>query len=582
MGIRARASALFLVLGVAPLAVSYGLLLPSYGQEVRESEEQLQLATLVEVSRLVEHRWDGVRHDAYAIATAVAHAAQVEDADASEAVIRAALIASPWIEAVRFEVPAARVDTTLTQEGAATDDVPSSTAAQRKEAKSVTVSYAPVDDVRSSLVVSVPDVRPDGAPSAAAGWITVPLYLKPFTALAEEALHRRSFGDETRLIVVDDERRVLASVGAGLPARGESAATLSIWRSLPSEVGPREQLDLKNEFTSDGVPMVGALHVLPEPGWTVAMWRPESVAMVGYAQARKTAMAIGAGALLLALILGLWASRTVTQPVLALVEAAKRIGQRRWDELPPPRPRSDELGTLGVTIHAMAKELQMGEAELAKEVRLRTDLSRFMSQEVVEGIVAGSLSLELGGERRPVTVLFADMVAFTAAAENAAPEEVVAMLNELFSVLTEVVFRHGGTVDKFIGDCLMAIWGAPVGDEDHALHALEAAEDMMRFLEAGRGQWREDFGVEMRLAIGINSGDAIVGNVGSRERMEYTVIGDVVNVAARLETIAAPDQVLLSAKTLHAAGEGFEVRRLGERKLTGRSEGVEIYELVAL
>ena len=101
------------------------------------------------------------------------------------------------------------------------------------------------------------------------------------------------------------------------------------------------------------------------------------------------------------------------------------------------------------------------------------------------------------------------------------------------------MFRHGGTVDKFIGDCIMAVWGAPSAQDDHAARALAAAEDMMRFLETANEGWQEKYDVEIRLGIGVNSGEAIVGNVGSDKRMEYTVIGDVVNVAARLEAIAA-------------------------------------------
>lgn len=576
MGIRGRALVLFLLLGVLPLGLSVGLLLPSYGRAVRESEDQLQLATVAELAGTLERRWSGVREDADAIAAAVAHAALLEEPKAAEALVQSALVARPRVDVARLEIPSAKVDTVLAKEGAATEGTPHSTPEQRERALSGPVAV-PVDGTRGALVVAVPKLQDDGAQ----GWLTVPLYLRPLSDAATEALAVRNFGDATRLLVVDAERRVVVAVGSGLPAQGTSASSLPVWASLPVQ-GNQAGLAIKNEFTADGLEMVGAVHVLPEQGWTVAMWRPKSVAMAGYTATRRTVVAIASGALLLALVLGLWASRAVTRPVLALVERARRIGQRRWGDLPPPAPRNDELGSLDVAMHKMAEDLQAGEAELEKEVRLRSDLSRFVSQEVVEGIVQGDLSLELGGERRAVTVLFADMVAFTAAAESAPPERVVAMLNELFSVLTEVVFRHGGTVDKFIGDCIMAIWGAPVATEDHALKALEAAEDMMRFLEAGRGRWREEYGIEMRLAIGINSGEAIVGNVGSRERMEYTVIGDVVNVAARLETIAAPDQVLLTAATLDEAGEDFDVRRLGERSLTGRSEGVEIYELVAL
>jgi adenylate cyclase len=228
----------------------------------------------------------------------------------------------------------------------------------------------------------------------------------------------------------------------------------------------------------------------------------------------------------------------------------------------------------------MAKSLEAGEVEIQRQTRLRGDLSRFMSKELVEAIVKGEHDLSLGGERRQITVLFADVVAFTPLSESRPPEQVVAMLNELFSVLTEVVFRHGGTVDKFIGDCIMAVWGAPVAQPDHADRALAAAEDMMHFLEVAAAEWRKKYDVEVRLGVGVNSGEAIVGNVGSDKRMEYTVIGDVVNVAARLEGLAAPNQVLVAEGAAKLATDRFELTPVGERNLTGRARSVSVFELV--
>src|SRR5262249_39207141 len=159
------------------------------------------------------------------------------------------------------------------------------------------------------------------------------------------------------------------------------------------------------------------------------------------------------------------------------------VGLRKWPDIKASTGRADELGKLEGAIDDMAKSLEAGEAEIERQTKLRGDLSRFMSKDLVDAIVRGEHDPALGGERRPATVLFADVVAFTPLSESRPPEQVVAMLNELFSVLTEVVFRHGGTVDKFVGDCIMAVWGAAVSQPDHADRALAAAEDMMHFLE---------------------------------------------------------------------------------------------------
>jgi adenylate cyclase len=187
--------------------------------------------------------------------------------------------------------------------------------------------------------------------------------------------------------------------------------------------------------------------------------------------------------------------------------------------------------------------------------------------------------VSLGGERREITVMFADVVGFTPLAERQRAQDVVTMLNELFTILTEIVFRHGGTVDKFVGDCVMAMWGAPQPQADHAARAVAAAEDMQAWLEAGNESWRERFGFEIELAIGINSGEAVVGNFGSEKRMDYTAIGDTVNVAARLESIARPGQILVTAATRNAVGDRATFVALGARGVIGRSQQLELFEV---
>jgi class 3 adenylate cyclase len=230
----------------------------------------------------------------------------------------------------------------------------------------------------------------------------------------------------------------------------------------------------------------------------------------------------------------------------------------------------------------MADELQRSDAELARRARAQADLSRFLPEAVAEAVASGFHHVALGGERREISVLFADVVAFTRFAEEAPPERVSAFLNELFTILTEVIFRHGGTVDKFLGDSVMAVFGAPTPQDDHAQRALLAAEDMHRFVSASAPAWRESYGIDVQLAIGVNSGEAVVGNLGSESRMEYTAIGDTVNVAARLESVARPGQTLLTeAVTRRCDGQGFSFTSLGQHPLRGKSRAVEVFQLDA-
>ncbi len=361
---------------------------------------------------------------------------------------------------------------------------------------------------------------------------------------------------------------------------GDDMSALAVWSLVKSASPEAATAAIAREVAVEGAPSLGMEAAIPGIGWSVAVWRPSDVAFRATNELRDRAV-IAAGVLLvLATLAGVLLSNVITRPILRLVDVVKLVGQRRWGEIKAATGRSDELGRLEGTIDDMAKSLEEGEEEIARQTRLRGDLSRFMSKDLVDAIVRGEHDLALGGKRTPITVLFADVVGFTPLSESRPPEQVVAMLNELFTVLTEVVFRHGGTVDKFMGDCIMAVWGAPVAQPDHADRALAAAEDMMHFLEVAAAEWRKKYDIEIRLGVGVSSGEAIVGNVGSSKRMEYTVIGDIVNVAARLESIAAPDQVLVAEGTQALATDRFELVPVGEKTLSGRAKPVRVFELV--
>lgn len=556
---------------VVPLVAAILLLLPDYGRAVKDSEERYQLIVVSEAASEAERVLAGAHADASSVAEAFSAAAKLEgSAAAGESIISAALSSRQHIDVARVEVPTVKLDQVFAKPGADKSLAPTSTTELRKIVDEEGIAFDIVDDVRGLIVVAIPSVE-------VRGYVTVPVYLRPIRdALAEVVATRDLDPQASRVVVVDGRRRVIAAFGFDRAAAA-SARDLPLWDQLTDN--PRgTSLGLKVETSIDGVPMVAAIHTLGELGWAVASWQPREHAFAEYARVKELLLAIAVGLLAMSLLAGVFAARAVTKPVLSLVEETGVIGRRAWDELSPPLARGDEIGDLSRAVRQMAEDLQIGEAEIAREATLRRDLSRFMSQEVVERVVAGDHSMALGGRRANVTVMFADMVAFTRAAEQMPPEQVVGMLNELFTVLTEAVFRHEGIVDKFIGDCVMGVWGAPVEDPDHAVKALEAAEDMMAFLEAGSEKWRDEYGVEVRLAIGINSGSAIVGNIGSDKRMDYTVVGDVVNVAARLETIAAPNQVLVGAATQSLASD-FDLRLLGDRNLTGRDESVQVYEL---
>ncbi len=380
------------------------------------------------------------------------------------------------------------------------------------------------------------------------------------------------------LYVVDEGLRVVAD-SSGRRAKGLDSAADEQILERSSEQLLAGTLARSGEFvSSNGTPMLASATATKTRTWAVVAQVPQAEAYQSLRRMRGVVIETVVVAIALALLLGLVISRQITAPLGALTNYARALAARRFDANLEVTT-GDELGVLAEVMQSAARDLQAGETALRREVAIRTDLGRYLSEELVDQIVARERAVTLGGERKTVTLLFADVVGFTPLVEQRDAEEVVAMLNELFTILTEIVFRHGGMVDKFIGDCVMAVWGAPTPQDDHAACALAAAEDMLRWLETANTSWRERYGVDVRLAIGVHTGEAVVGNVGSERRMEYTAIGDAVNVAARLETMARPQQILLTAATRDAAGEGFDFVEIGTHQLAGRQEEVELFEL---
>ncbi|MGF1468735.1 MAG: adenylate/guanylate cyclase domain-containing protein [Sandaracinaceae bacterium] len=380
------------------------------------------------------------------------------------------------------------------------------------------------------------------------------------------------------LMLLDDRYRVLAHPDREQAAALASVAGHGILAGLePGAAGPN--VSQAGEYVDeDGTAMLGSLVGLQGRPWLLVAQVPQAVAYASLERMRWIVIGTVAAMVVLALIVGLLFARRISAPLEALTAQARRLAARRFDD--PVRIRTkDELAVLGRAMNRAATDLAASEARIRDEVAIRTDLGRYIPSELVEQIVRREATLELGGRRTPITVLFADVVGFTPLTEQLAPEHVVQILNELFTILTQIVFRHGGTVDKFVGDCVMALWGAPTPHADHAGRALRAAEDMMTWLETGNARWQERHGGTIQLAIGIQTGEAVVGNIGSEKRMEYTAIGDVVNVAARLEAIARPQQILVTEAVKEAAGDGFAYVDADLHRLSGRAEPIHLYEV---
>lgn len=207
---------------------------------------------------------------------------------------------------------------------------------------------------------------------------------------------------------------------------------------------------------------------------------------------------------------------------------------------------------------------------------------RYVSKDVYSQLMADPARAQLGGQRREMTVLFSDMRGFTTLTEQGQPEVIVRTLNEYFTRMVDLVFLHKGTLDKFVGDMVMALFGAPLDDADHADHAVEAALDMVAELGRLNERWRAEGRAELDIGIGINSGSMIAGNIGSEAIMSYTVIGDAVNLGARLESLNKQygTRIIISDATRQQLKRRYVLRPLGDVVVKGKSQAVSIFEVV--
>jgi adenylate cyclase len=214
--------------------------------------------------------------------------------------------------------------------------------------------------------------------------------------------------------------------------------------------------------------------------------------------------------------------------------------------------------------------------------KMKKLFGQYVSKDVYDHLVSNPELARLGGSRREMTVLFSDIRGFTSVSERGEPEEIVRTLNEYFTQMVALVFKHGGTLDKFVGDMVMALFGAPIEDADHADHAVETALDMIVELRRLNEGWKAEGRPELDIGIGINSGPMIAGNIGSDLVMSYTVIGDAVNLASRLESLNKQygTRIIISEGTRERLKGQYVFRPLGDVVVKGKTRPVAIFELL--
>jgi len=327
------------------------------------------------------------------------------------------------------------------------------------------------------------------------------------------------------------------------------------------------------QFRHDGIPYLGSYHCLTSretPNWLIGIILPEADVLARVNQSNREALFIGFLVLAAAFLVSWTISRQVARPLEQLARETEAIGRLQVE----PRP----------VAHSLVREVdRLARATEETKTSLRS-FQKYVPAHLVRQLLASGQEALLGGENRTVTVYFCDLADFTSVAEHLAPADLVRHLSDYFGTFSSQILATGGTVDKYVGDAIMAFWGAPAEHPGSALAACTTALRNQTALQELRGRWQAEGKPLLFARIGIHTGEVLVGNIGSPARLNYTVMGDAVNLANRLEGLNKyyGTQVLVSARTFGEAQPAVLGRPVDWVSAKGKSEAVLIYELLAL
>ncbi|MBI5237184.1 MAG: adenylate/guanylate cyclase domain-containing protein [Deltaproteobacteria bacterium] len=282
---------------------------------------------------------------------------------------------------------------------------------------------------------------------------------------------------------------------------------------------------------------------------------------------------IAAIAVILVPFLSIPLAAGLVRPIFRLFKGTNEIAMGNFDYRIPEKGK-DEMGDLVRSFNRMASELKK------KEI-LKGVFNRYVSRHVADEILKDPERIRLGGERRNVTVFFADIRGFTSLSRSMMPEQTVEILNRYFTMITEIIFRFEGTVDKFIGDAVMCVFGSPIKSDKHIEEGIKAAV-AIKMAMAGVNKFKRPRVIPLQMGIGIDSGEVIVGNMGSQVRMEFTAMGDAVNMASRLTDMANGGDILISETVYNSIKDNIVAERIPWTSIKGIDQPLTLYNLVGL
>jgi len=412
-------------------------------------------------------------------------------------------------------------------------------------------------------------------------WTTVDI--KPLSKKLKGIIHDRFATMIHSAYLVDENFDIVVhSQWVQVPGQRNVRETPLFQNIFENSLLPKKGVGISTDYKDDEGDWLINLNTIPRFNWLLVVLQKKNEAYAILYDMQERIFLVGSIFIIAAILVGTLLGGRMSRPILKVARGARELAAQKFSHRIQVNAR-DEIGEMANAFNFLGQSLEEYDARIKKEVAIRSDLSRYLTPELVESIIQRRANLNLGGKRQQVTVLFADVVSFTPLAESLPPEKIVALLNELFTILTGIIFRNQGMIDKFIGDCVMALFGAPEPHAEAPYNGVKTAQEMIRWLEVGNKKWKKEYKLTLQLAIAIHCGEVIIGNVGSEKRMEFTAIGDVVNTAARLEKIAQANQILITG-ALHEQlknQDNIIMKPFGRFELRGKNQEVDVFEVLS-
>jgi adenylate cyclase len=378
-------------------------------------------------------------------------------------------------------------------------------------------------------------------------------------------------GKTGQVFLIDKSGALIAGPyarAAELDPRLKKFLTQSVdWKNMPSQKPAYYPMSFNNE---DYATIYQFFEIEGNLNWGTVIIVPEDDFLGHVYQTAITTIVIAVIALILAIIAGLFFASQISKPMIMVANDLSRVGQFRIEEGSSTSSFIREITIMNDSVERMKASLK--------------SFSHYVPTELVRALLKDGREATLGGETRELTIHFSDIEGFTGISEGRGARELVADLAEYLEAVGDSLREHEGTIDKFMGDGIIAFFNAPITVEDHAKKSCHSALAAQKYLAEKRRHWRANGQPEFRARIGLHTGEVLVGNIGTKDRFAYTVIGDPVNVASRLEALnkVYGTYIMVSEETWRQAGHDFEWRQLDRVSVVGRAGGLVVYQLLGL